>query len=36
MKALTLWRIELFPWYVFAGYWAITALRVNRTKAREK
>lgn len=36
MKALTLWQIELIPWYVFAGYWAITALRVNPTKAREK
>jgi len=36
MKTLTLWQIELIPWYVFAAYWAITALRVNRTKAREK
>jgi protein-S-isoprenylcysteine O-methyltransferase Ste14 len=36
MKELTLWQIELFPWYVFAAYWAITALRVKRTKARER
>jgi protein-S-isoprenylcysteine O-methyltransferase Ste14 len=36
MKSLTLWQIELIPWYVFAGYWAITWLRVKRTKAREK
>jgi hypothetical protein len=36
MKSLTLWEIALIPWYVFAGYWAVTALRVKRTKAREK
>jgi len=36
MKSTTLWQIELIPWYVFAGVWAITALRVKRTKAREK
>lgn len=36
MKSLTLWQIELIPWYLFAGYWAITWLRVKRTKAREK
>jgi len=36
MKSLTLWQIELIPWYVFVGYWAITWLRVKRTKAREK
>jgi len=35
MKSLTLWQIELIPWYVFVGYWAITWLRVKRTKARE-
>ena len=33
---LTLWQIELLPWYVFGAYWAITALRVKRTKAGEK
>jgi protein-S-isoprenylcysteine O-methyltransferase Ste14 len=26
----------MIPWYVFAAYWAITSLRVKRTKAREK
>jgi len=36
MKALTLWQIELIPWYVFAAYWAITWLKVKRTKATEK
>lgn len=36
MKSLTIWQIALIPWYVFAAYWAITALRVKRTKAREK
>jgi len=36
MKSLTLQQIDLIPWYAFAAYWAITALRVNRTKAREK
>ena len=36
MKSLTLWQIELIPWYVFLGYWVITWLRVKRTKAREK
>lgn len=36
MNTLTLWKIALIPWYVFASVWAITALRVKRTKAREK
>jgi len=36
MKSLTLWQVTLIPWYVFAGFWAITALRVKPTKAREK
>lgn len=36
MKSLTVWQIALIPWYVFAAYWAITSLRVKRTKAREK
>jgi protein-S-isoprenylcysteine O-methyltransferase Ste14 len=33
---LTAWQIELLPWYGIAIYWAITWLRVKRTKAREK
>jgi protein-S-isoprenylcysteine O-methyltransferase Ste14 len=32
---LTTWQIELMPWYAIAIYWAITWLRVKRTKARE-
>lgn len=36
MKMLTLWQIELIPWYVFLAYWAVTSLRVKRTKATEK
>jgi len=35
MKTLTLWQIELFPWYVFAAYWAISSLRVKPTKTAE-
>lgn len=36
MKALTLWQIAVFPWYVFGAYWLITSLRVKPTKMREK
>ena len=36
MKTLSLWQMELIPWYIFAAYWAITWLNVKRTKAREK
>jgi len=32
---LTLWQIELIPWYVFCVYWAISWLRVKRTKTAE-
>jgi protein-S-isoprenylcysteine O-methyltransferase Ste14 len=32
---LTMWQIELIPWYVFAAYWAISWLRVKRTKSAE-
>jgi protein-S-isoprenylcysteine O-methyltransferase Ste14 len=35
MKTLTLWQIEMIPWYFFAAYWAITWLRVKRTKTTE-
>lgn len=35
MKILTLWQLELFPWYVFAAYWGIAWFRTNRTKATE-
>ncbi len=33
---MTLWELEAIPWWIFAAYWAITALRVKRTKEREK
>jgi protein-S-isoprenylcysteine O-methyltransferase Ste14 len=36
MKMLTLWRVELLPWYVFISYWVISGLNVKPTKAREK
>lgn len=32
---LTLWQIAMIPWYFFAAYWAITWLRVKRTKSAE-
>lgn len=36
MKSPSIWQLELIPWYVFAGYWLVSWLRVKRTKAREK
>jgi len=36
MTGLSLWQIELIPWYVFAVFWLITALRTRRVKAAEK
>jgi protein-S-isoprenylcysteine O-methyltransferase Ste14 len=30
------WHIDLIPWYIFAAYWAISALRVSRAKATER
>lgn len=35
MKTLTLWQIAMTPWYFFAAYWAISWLRVKRTKTAE-
>jgi protein-S-isoprenylcysteine O-methyltransferase Ste14 len=35
MKPLSLWQIDMLPWYVFALYWLITWLRVKRTKSTE-
>jgi protein-S-isoprenylcysteine O-methyltransferase Ste14 len=32
---LTLWQIELWPWYAFAIYWIVTAFRVKTTQATE-
>jgi protein-S-isoprenylcysteine O-methyltransferase Ste14 len=36
MKTMTLWQLEMIPWYVFGAYWGITWFRTKRTKAREK
>lgn len=36
MQHMTLWQMELIPWYVFGAYWAVSWLRVNPVKAREK
>jgi protein-S-isoprenylcysteine O-methyltransferase Ste14 len=33
---MTLWQIELLPWCAFFGYWAVSALRVKRTKTAER
>jgi protein-S-isoprenylcysteine O-methyltransferase Ste14 len=29
---MTLWELELVPWYVFLAYWAFSALRVKQTR----
>ena len=36
MQHMTLWQMELIPWYVFGAYWGVSWLRVKRTKATEK
>jgi len=36
MQHLTLWQMELIPWYVFGAYWAVSWLRVKPTKATER
>jgi len=35
MKPLTLWQLDMIPWYVFTAYWLIAWLRVKRTKVQE-
>jgi protein-S-isoprenylcysteine O-methyltransferase Ste14 len=35
MNGATLWRLAWLPWCVFAAYWAISLLKVKRTKAAE-
>ena len=35
MKSVTLWQIEMIPWYVFGVYWLITWLRVKPAKTKE-
>ena len=36
MQHVSLWQMELIPWYVFGAYWVVSSLRVKPTKAREK
>jgi protein-S-isoprenylcysteine O-methyltransferase Ste14 len=36
MQSSIIWNIAMIPWYAFGAYWLITALRVKRTKARER
>jgi protein-S-isoprenylcysteine O-methyltransferase Ste14 len=36
MRTPWLDQIGMIPWYLFCVYWAITALRVKRTKATER
>ena len=36
MQNMTLWQVELIPWYIFGVYWLVSWLRVNPVKAREK
>jgi protein-S-isoprenylcysteine O-methyltransferase Ste14 len=35
MKTLTLWHMDLIPWYIFGAYWLVTWLRVKQTKTTE-
>jgi protein-S-isoprenylcysteine O-methyltransferase Ste14 len=35
MKSLTLWQLELLPWYVFIFYWVVSSLRVKQTKTEQ-
>ncbi len=35
MKSLTLWQIQLLPWYAFGIFWAVAALRVKPVKSAE-
>ena len=36
MQHLTLWQMEVIPWYVFGAYWVASWLRVKPTKTTEK
>jgi len=35
MANLTLWEVEMWPWYAFCAYWVVTAFRVKSTKSTE-
>lgn len=34
--SLTVWQMEVIPWYIIAAYWLVTAFRTRRTKATER
>lgn len=36
MQNMTLWQMEVIPWYVFGAYWVVSWLRVKPTKTRER
>src|SRR5215469_16812586 len=36
MQHMTLWQMEVIPWYVFGAYWGLSWLRVKRTKTMEE
>lgn len=35
MASINLWNVEVIPWYAFAIFWVVSALRVKSTKAKE-
>jgi protein-S-isoprenylcysteine O-methyltransferase Ste14 len=35
MQHMTLWQMEVIPWYVFGAYWIVSWLRVKPTKTTE-
>lgn len=35
MKALSVWQIDMLPWYAFLVYWLVTGFRVKPTKRTE-
>lgn len=35
MGNIGMWQLEMIPWYAFAIYWAVSALRVKSSKAME-
>lgn len=35
MTNINLWKVEVFPWEIFALYWCVSAFQVKSTKATE-
>jgi len=35
MNSISIWQIDMLPWYAFIVYWLITAFRVKPTKSTE-